>query len=65
MLRRVSENLLWTATTRHVPQANFAAALANTRVALQLDPLIAARPNIYKSLVKKIIASVARREIKS
>ncbi|MFN2576155.1 MAG: glycosyltransferase family 2 protein [Pyrinomonadaceae bacterium] len=54
-LQRMSENLVWNAGTKYLPQGGLSSALANIAVALKLDPLIAFRPNGYKAVAKKLI----------
>jgi glycosyltransferase involved in cell wall biosynthesis len=59
MIRRIAENLVWTAATQHLPAARFAPAFANVAVALDLDPLIAFRPSCHKALAKKLLEKIA------
>jgi len=54
-IKRVSENLVWNAGAKYLPQGRFSPALANVAVALKLDPLIAVRPSGYKTVAKKLI----------
>ena len=60
-IRRVSENLVWNAGAKYLPQGRFSPALANVAVALRLDPLIAVRPNGYKTVAKKLIEKMGVR----
>ena len=59
-IRRVSENLVWTAAAKHLPQGHWRPALVNLMVAFELDPLIGFRPNGYKTAAKKLMETFGR-----
>jgi len=54
-INRISENLLWTAAARYLPQGKLVPACANVAVALRLDPLSVVRPAAYLRLVRNIV----------
>lgn len=54
-INRISENLIWTAARKHLPQGKFVPAYANIAVALQLDPMSFIRPGAYVKLAKNLI----------
>lgn len=55
MLNRISENLIWTALTQHLPHGRIKPAYANITTALRLYPRSAIRPSAYKHVAKKLI----------
>jgi glycosyltransferase involved in cell wall biosynthesis len=55
MMTRISENLIWTALTQHLPRGKVGPAYANISVALRLYPLSAVRPGAYKHMAKKLL----------
>ena len=59
-IKRLSENLVWNAVVRHLPQGHWRPALDNLTVAFELDPLIGVRPNGYKTVVKKLMGTFGR-----
>ncbi len=54
-LRRISENLLWTAAAQLLPQLQFRPAFASVSTALRIDPLSIVRPSGYEKLIKHLI----------
>lgn len=54
-INRISENLIWTAAKKYLPQGKLAPASANIAVALQLDPMSFVRPGAYTKLAKNLI----------
>ena len=59
-IKRISENLVWSAVARHLRRGHWRPALVNLRVAFELDPLIGFRPNGYKTAAKKLIGTFGR-----
>ena len=55
MVKRISENLIWTAAAQYLPKLKLQPALANLSVALRLDPLSIFRPSAYEKLAKNLI----------
>lgn len=55
MLHRISENLLWTAASTHLPQGSFGPAAANVSVAIRIDPLSLVRPGVYLKLARRLV----------
>src|SRR5881394_1135924 len=55
MIRRISENLVWTASTRFIPKFQFKPALRNVWTALRIDPFGLVRPQGYEKLIKHLI----------
>jgi hypothetical protein len=58
MIRRISENLVWTATTRFIPKFQFKPALRNVWTALRIDPFGFIRPQGYEKLIKHLILRI-------
>jgi glycosyltransferase involved in cell wall biosynthesis len=54
-INRISENLIWTAARKYLPQGRLVPACANIAVALQLDPISFLRPRAYMKLAKNLI----------
>ena len=54
-INRISENLVWTAARKYLPEGKIVPAYANIAVALQLDPLSFIRPGAYMKLAKNLI----------
>ena len=54
-IKRISENLIWTAARKYLPEGKIVPACANIAVALQLDPLSFIRPGAYLKLAKNLI----------
>jgi len=57
--KRISENLIWTAAKRHLPQGQLHPAYTNISVALRLDPLCFVRPEGYRKLARKLRGETA------
>jgi len=55
MVKRISENLIWTAAAKYLPRLQLKPAFANLSVALRLDPLSIVRPGAYEKLAKNLI----------
>jgi hypothetical protein len=60
-INRISENLIWTAAKKYLPQGKLVPACANIAVALQLDPMSFIRPGAYLKLAKNLIGDKRRR----
>ncbi len=58
MRNRISENLIWTAAAKYLPELRLRAAAANISVALRLDPLSIFRPGAYEKLAKNLILRI-------
>jgi glycosyltransferase involved in cell wall biosynthesis len=54
-INRISENLIWTAARKYLPQGRLVPACTNIAVALQLDPISFLRPRAYMKLAKNLI----------
>lgn len=54
-INRISENLIWTAARKYLPQGKIVPAYANISVALRLDPMSFIRPGAYLKLAKNLI----------
>jgi glycosyltransferase involved in cell wall biosynthesis len=55
MIKRISENLIWTAWAKHLPARQLKPAIANVTVALRLDPVRIVRPGGYGKLARHLI----------
>lgn len=59
-INRISENLIWTAARKYLPQGKILPACANIAVALQLDPMSFIRPGAYLKLAKNLIGDTRK-----
>jgi glycosyltransferase involved in cell wall biosynthesis len=54
-IKRISENLIWTAAKIYLPNGKIRPAYDNVAVALRLDPMSFMRPGAYLKLAKNLI----------
>jgi hypothetical protein len=62
-INRISENLIWTAARKYLPQGKFAPAYANISVALRLAPLSFVRPGAYLKLAKNLFGDKRKHRV--
>jgi hypothetical protein len=56
-INSISENLIWTAARKHLPERNMVPAFNNIVTALRLDPMSFIRPAAHLKLIKNLIGA--------
>ena len=59
-INRISENLIWTAAKKYLPNGKIGPAYANISVALRLDPMSFIRPDAYVKLLKNLVGDARK-----